>query len=84
MTKKELRKMNRRQLIELMLEQSRLIDSLEARLEKAEAQLSERELIMQESGSIAEAAMRLNGVFQAAQDAADQYLASIRSMADRS
>lgn len=36
----------------------------------------------QEAGSIAEAALRLNKVFEAAQQAADQYLENIRTQAE--
>lgn len=36
-----------------------------------------------EAGSIAEAALRINKVFEAAQQAADQYLENIRQHADR-
>lgn len=84
MTNKDLRKLNRRQLLELMLEQSKRIDQLEQQLQETKRQLENRRIIAQEAGSIAEAAMRLNGVFAAAQEAADQYLESIRYLADRS
>jgi tRNA uridine 5-carboxymethylaminomethyl modification enzyme len=47
-----------------------------ARMEK----LEEKRLIMNKAGSIAEASLRLNRVFEAVQDAADQYLASIRDI----
>lgn len=84
MTQKELQKLNRRELLELMLEQSKQIDELEQELAIARAELKDRRIAVQEAGSIAEAALRLNDVFTAAQKAADQYLLSIRSMADRS
>ena len=42
--------------------------------------LEEKRLIMNKAGSIAEASLRLNRVFEAVQDAADQYLASIRDI----
>lgn len=78
MTNKELRKLTRRQLLELMVEQSKRIDELEAQLTETKQQLESRTIVLNESGSIAEAALRLNGVFEAAQKAADQYLESIR------
>ena len=59
MTDRELQKLKRVELLQLLVEQS-------------------RELRLQEAGSIAEASMQLNGVFEAAQRAADQYLESIR------
>lgn len=80
MTNKELKKLSRRQLLELMVAQSQRIDALEAELAEARRQLEDRRIVAQEAGSIAEAALRVNRVFEAAQAAADQYLASIRGM----
>lgn len=77
MTSKELKKLNRRQLLELMLAQSRRIDELERELAKARDELENRAITAAEAGSIAEAALRLNKVFEAAQAAADQYLHSV-------
>lgn len=83
MTEKELRKLNRRQLLELMLEQSKRIDKLEYALVKAQEELNNRRITIQESGNIAEAALRLNNIFEAAQQAADQYVESIRAKEKR-
>lgn len=47
-------------------------------------QLAQKELTIQEAGSIAEAAMRLSKVFEAAQEAADIYLLNVRRLADGS
>ena len=41
-------------------------------LEEARAKLEEREICLEESGSLAEAALRLNGIFDAAEEAARQ------------
>lgn len=81
MTEKELRKLNRKQLLELLLEQSKRVDVLEKQLAAAEARLNERIILEAEAGSIAEASLRLNGVFEAAQAAADQYLESVKYIA---
>lgn len=78
MTEKELHKLKRAELLEMMLAQSREIDSLRARIEELEEKLADREIRIQESGSIAEAALKLNGIFEAAQAAADQYLENVR------
>ena len=51
-----------------------------ARAERAEKKLRERNVLLGEAGSIAEAALRIQGVFEAAQAAADQYLDSVRGM----
>lgn len=77
MTDKELKKLKRVELLEIMLEQSKRIEQLEAQLAEATSQLESRRIVAEQAGSIAEAAMRLNGVFEAAQKAADQYLANI-------
>ena len=78
MTDRELQKLKRDELLQLLVEQSRELDALRRELEETKKQLADRELHMQEAGSIAEASMQLNGVFEAAQRAADQYLESIR------
>lgn len=76
---KELRKMSRMELIEIIyaLEQNETI--LRQEKEQLEQQLKEREIRLAEAGSIAEAAIGLNKVFEAAQAAADQYLDSLKA-----
>lgn len=80
MTDKELRRLKRVDLLELLIAQGRENDRLNAELTEARAQLEERDLILQNAGSIAAASLQINRVFQAAQAAADQYLESIRTM----
>lgn len=74
MTDKQLRKLSRRDLLEILLEQSREVSELRRELEEAQAQLESRKIVISESGSIAEAALKLNKVFEAAQEAANHYL----------
>ncbi len=83
MTNQDLRKLRRQDLLEILLEQSREIDNLNRRLREAEEQLKSRQILLEEAGSIAEAALRINGIFEAAQAAAEQYLENVRSMSDR-
>ena len=78
MTDKELRKLNRSELLELMLEQSREIDRLQSELEETRAALTERNLKIDSCGSIAEAAAEVNYLFQSAQKAADMYLLNVQ------
>lgn len=80
MTDKEVRKLSRTQLLEIMVAQGKEIEELRVQLEEAKRQLANRKIEIQEAGSLAEAALRLNGVFEAAQRAADQYLENIRRM----
>lgn len=77
MTEKELRRLSRMDLLEMLLEQSREVERLQTELETVKKQLQDRRIMEQEAGSIAEAALRLNKVFEAAQQAADQYLENV-------
>ncbi len=74
MTEKDLRKLNRYQLLELLILQTDRADKLQAKLEAVEKQYSAQDLKMASLGSIAEASLQLAEVFQAAQKAADIYL----------
>lgn len=82
MTEKDLKKLSRKQLLELLLMQTERVDALQKKLADAEARLNDRALAETEAGSIAEAALRLNGVFEAAEAAAEQYLENIRQHSD--
>ena len=80
MTDKELRKLTRTELLELLLAQSREIDRLNTELEECQNEIQRRKIALSNSGNIAEAALQLNRVFEAAQAAADQYLENIAAM----
>lgn len=81
-TERELKKLSRADLLELLLEESRENEQLRAQLDEAEQKLASREITLQNAGSIAEAALRLNGVFEAAEQAAQQYLENVRRLAE--
>ena len=81
MTDRELKKLGRTELLELLLKESRENERLRAQLREANEELSSRRIEIANAGSIAEAALALNGVFQAAQQAADQYLENVRHLA---
>ena len=72
MTDKELKRMSRAELLQMLITQVEENQSLQARLEAAETQLKDRSLAVSETGTMAEAALSLNGVFQAADAAAQQ------------
>jgi hypothetical protein len=78
---KSLKKMSRTELLELLLEQSEQIEKLEKELKIAKILLKKRQIAIEQSGNIAEAALKLNGVFEAAQKAADEYLENVRQKA---
>ena len=79
MTDKELRKLSRTELLELLLVQAKEIDRLNRDLEQLQTQEQQRKIDLAKAGNIAEAALQLNRVFEAAQAAADQYLESIKN-----
>lgn len=98
MNEKELKELGRRELLELLLLQTRRTEELEtnleetrrkyekleAKLEEAERKLNDRALALSDAGSIAEAAIRVNSVFESAEAAAKQYLDNIKECSDRS
>lgn len=119
MTNKELRRLSRRELLQMLLVQCEETERLEQelgeltgaheamsesyerlkvklnvkdeRLNEKDAKIAElqgvieqmrtsRMIELEEAGNIAEAALRLNGVFEAAQRAAEQYLLNVRGI----
>lgn len=122
MADKELRKLNRRELLKMLLVQceeterlqqesdeireqfetmaesygrlKKKLDLKDARLNQKDAKIAElkaqiedmkqsRAIELEEAGSIAEAAIRINGVFEAAQKAAEQYLMNVRRLSEQ-
>ena len=79
MKDKELKQLSRAELIDILYEQQKQLEETKALAEELQAKLNEKELHISTAGSIAEAAMKVNGVFEAAQAAANQYLLSIRA-----
>lgn len=76
MTEKSFDNLSREELLTLVQQQRMQIDALRR-------QLDARQLVMDQAGSIAEAAMELSGVFHASQAAADQYLQSVEALKTR-
>lgn len=77
---KELRQMRRAELIEIIYALKQREKTLTAENAELQEALNERTLHISQAGTIAEAALGLNQVFDAAQAAADQYLHSIQAM----
>lgn len=110
MTQKDLHKLRRQDLLELLLAQGEEAERMEAELAECreklgtlertyervrkrldvkdaiihelkaslETERTQKQIQLEDAGSIAEAALRLNGIFEAAQEAADQYLYNVR------
>lgn len=84
MTEKELRRLSRADLLEMLIDQSVELEQTQKKLAAAEEALASRVIEINSAGSIAEAALRLNGVFEAAQAACDQYVQNINLLNERS
>lgn len=86
MKEKELKKLSRAELLEMLIAQSKKLSRVEEELKTAQKELRRREIAITTSGTLAEASMKLSGIFEAADKAAEQYLESFRrkeTQADR-
>ena len=83
MTDKELRRLSRSVLLEMLISQMQENEKLKQSLEEANAALSNRRIVIEQAGTMAEAALRLNGVFEAADEAARQYLENIYCISEK-
>lgn len=80
MTDKELRRLSRSELIDIIYELQKQNQQKDAAYQELQNELEKKTLILSEAGSIAEAALQINDVFKAAQAAADQYVLSVEAM----
>ena len=77
-TEPDLTKLKKHELLEIMLAQSKEIDSLRERVAELEAQLESREFEFSKIGSIAEASLAVTNIFKEAEKAAVIYIENIR------
>ena len=80
MTDNEIKKLSRAELLEILIEQTKEREVEKKQLLELQEKLMSREIKISQAGSIAEASMQLNGVFEAAQEAAKQYLENIERL----
>lgn len=83
MTERELRRLSRTDLLELLLAQRRENEQLRCILDQTQAQLADRTIKIDNAGSIAEASLQLGGIFSAAQDSCQYYIDNIRTLNER-
>ena len=83
MVEKQLKNLSRAELLEILLEQGKENERLQDRIQKLEQKLQERMLNINKAGSIAEAALALHGVFEAAEASCLQYTENIRALSER-
>lgn len=80
MKQPDLRSLSRGELLELLIQQGEELEALREKLSKYEQQLESKKLALREAGSIAEAALQVSGIFEAAQTASAQYLENIQAL----
>ena len=78
MTEKELKKLSRAELLEMLIAQSKKLSRVEEELANAQNELKRRDIAINTSGTLAEAALKLSGIFEDADKAAQQYRESLR------
>ena len=83
MREKKLNRLSRAELLELLLAQTEKTEQLQRELEQTRKQLEDRNLKLSKAGDLAQAALAVNGVFEAAQEAARQYLENIAAMEEQ-
>ena len=78
MTDKQLKRLSRRDLLEMLLEISKENEQLKSENRQLKEKLENRKIELENCGSLAEAALKLNDIFRAADRACRQYIENIR------
>lgn len=80
MDEKELRKLNRQELLEILLEVTEENEELREEIKMLKKNLRSKAMMIDNAGSLAEASLKISGVFERAQLAADIYLRNLKNM----
>lgn len=83
MTDKELKRLSRAEILEMLIRQVKQTADLRVQLEDAEQKLRDRQIVVERAGSIAEASLELNNVYTASESAVEQYLENIKRFSDQ-
>lgn len=83
MTDKEFKRLSKSDLLDIIFELQKNEKELQGKNEELEQKLASKELKIENAGSIAEAALAVNGFFEVAQAAADQYAAQAAQLLER-
>lgn len=83
MTDRQLRKASRTDLLKLLLEQRKENEVLHQENLQMQQQLQQRQIAIDQAGTLAEAALKLSGIFDAAETACQYYTENIRSLSGR-
>lgn len=80
MTDKEFKRLKRADLLEIIYRLQENEEKYREIITRMRKQLEDKQTKIENAGSIAEAAVSLSGVFEAAQEAADRYLQDIQRL----
>ena len=80
MTDKELKRLSRAQLIDIIYQFQLQIDKLTEQNQELGRELADKRLRLSNAGNIADAALEINDCFRSAQNAAEQYLNEIKTI----
>ena len=80
---KELHKLGKTELLSVILNQEKKINELKQENEDLKKKLEDKTININKAGSIAEASLKLNEIFEKAQEAADEYLKSVKENATK-
>ena len=79
MTDKEFRRLSRPELIDIIFELQQQLEQHKSEIQQLKQAVEKKELDISNAGSLAEAVVSINGVMEAAQAAADQYILSVKA-----
>ena len=83
MDDRDLRKLNRQELLEILLEITAENDALKEENNRLRNNLKSKKMMIENAGSLAEASLKISAVFERAQLAADIYLKNIKQMEEK-
>lgn len=83
MTDKELSKLRRTELLEILIAQGKENTALQEQLKQTEKALRNRELTIENTGSVAEVVFRLNDVVGSTQRAVDLYIENVKRVMEQ-
>lgn len=75
----DLKKLSRKELLELLIDQVKENENLKKELEACRKELERREIVIDNAGSLAEAFLEIFDIFKKADKAAKLYLDNVRS-----
>lgn len=77
---KDLRKLTKTELLQIIYEQEKQIETLNNKINDLNKKLEDKTIEIQNAGSIAEASLKINKIFEQAQKVADEYVENVKKM----